>query len=57
MGGKHALPAALLLTHDRHNPICDEAVVQVVLGLIDHQGRVGFKQKQEQHGSGLLAGR
>ena len=51
------LPAALFLPHDRHHALRDEAVVEIVFGLIDDQRRFRFKQHEQQDGRCLLAGR
>ena len=50
--GTHELYRDLLLPGGVPNSIPGLGV----LGLIDHQRRIRLKQKQEQHGSGLLAG-
>ena len=51
------LPPPLLLPHDRHHAFCDKAVVEIVFGLINNEGRFGFEQQKQQHGCRLLPGR
>src|SRR5690606_25712281 len=55
--GENKLPPPLLLTHLRHDALGDEPVVEVVLGLVNHQRRVGLEKQQELYGRGLLVRR
>ena len=56
VGGEKELPALLLLAHARDDALGDEAVVEIVLRLIDDERRFGLEQQQEQDRGGLLAG-
>jgi hypothetical protein len=57
MGREDELPALLLLAHARDDALGDAAVVEVVLGLVNDEGRVGLEQEEQEHGRRLLAGR
>ena len=50
------LPALLLLAHARDDTLGDEAVVEIVLRLIDDERRFGLEQQQQEERGGLLAG-
>ena len=51
------LAAALFLPHDWHHALRDEAVVEIVFGLIDYKWRFRFKQQEQQDGRCFLTGR
>jgi len=44
VGGEDELAAALLVTHLRHDHLGGQAVVEVVLGLVDHERRIRLEQ-------------
>ena len=56
VGGEHELSASLFFPDARHNAFGDEAVVQVVLRLIDDERCLGLQQQQQEHCRRLLTG-
>ena len=54
VGREEELAPPLLLAHAWYDSFRDETVVQIVLGLIDDERRVGLQQQEQQHGGRLL---